>query len=148
MTTTTIAADDGKRWMGTVKRVLTDKGYGFLQYGDKSQRDVFFHFNDLPPQQQGAVVEAGDELSFVNGQNKGKPLAKEIQWVNPPSSTDNQVTIRAFSMNQPFAALLANGYKDLETRNGTMFVPYAPGPNSYSKLFNVCIPMVTVTWKL
>ena len=30
-------------------------------------------------------------------------------------------------MNLPFAALLANGYKTLETRNGTMFVPYPEG---------------------
>jgi hypothetical protein len=30
-------------------------------------------------------------------------------------------------MNLPFAALLANGYKTLETRNGTMFTPYEPG---------------------
>ena len=30
-------------------------------------------------------------------------------------------------MNQPFAALLANGFKTLETRNGTMFERYAPG---------------------
>ena len=27
----------------------------------------------------------------------------------------------------PFAALLSNGYKTLETRNGTMFTPYPEG---------------------
>ena len=30
-------------------------------------------------------------------------------------------------MNLPFAALLSNGYKTLETRNGTMFLPYEEG---------------------
>jgi magnesium-dependent phosphatase 1 len=43
------------------------------------------------------------------------------------SSTTTMVQFRCFSMNQPFAALLANGYKTLETRNGTMFTAYAEG---------------------
>ena len=30
-------------------------------------------------------------------------------------------------MNMPFAALLANKYKTIETRNGTMFSPYVEG---------------------
>lgn len=30
-------------------------------------------------------------------------------------------------MNNPFAALLANGYKSIETRNGTMFTTYPHG---------------------
>lgn len=45
------------------------------------------------------------------------------------TATDNLGTVemRVFSMNLPFAALLSNGYKTLETRNGTMFVPYEAG---------------------
>ena len=35
--------------------------------------------------------------------------------------------MRVFSMNMPFAALLANEYKILESRNGTMFMPYPEG---------------------
>lgn len=31
------------------------------------------------------------------------------------------MTLPVFSMNMPFAALVAHGYKTLETRNGTMF---------------------------
>jgi hypothetical protein len=43
------------------------------------------------------------------------------------SSSEDLVEMRVFSMNMPFAALLANGYKTLETRNGTMFVPHPEG---------------------
>jgi len=35
--------------------------------------------------------------------------------------------MKVFSMNMPFAALLANGYKTLETRNGTKFTTYPEG---------------------
>ena len=121
-----------ERQTGRVKKVLYDKGYGFVEYtgdGSNSRRDLFFHFNDLPV---GATqVQQGDEMTFTVGQNKGKPLARNIEITTSQSSSttssQDQVTMRAFSMNLPFAALLANGYKDLETRNGTMFVPYEPG---------------------
>jgi len=114
----------GERVNGRVKRVFHDKGYGFVEYGDRSTRDLFFHFNDLPATAD-SVVEVGDEMSFVVGENRGKPQAQDIELSShPPEST---VSLRAFSMNNPFAALLANGYKDLETRNGTMFVSYEPG---------------------
>jgi hypothetical protein len=40
---------------------------------------------------------------------------------------DNNVELKVFSMNLPFAALLSNGHKTLETRNGTMFTSYPEG---------------------
>jgi hypothetical protein len=42
-------------------------------------------------------------------------------------TTKDEVSMPVFSMNLPFAALFANGYKTLESRNGTMFTPYEPG---------------------
>ena len=43
------------------------------------------------------------------------------------ATSKDAVEMRVFSMNMPFAALLANGYKTLETRNGPMFQPYPDG---------------------
>jgi hypothetical protein len=52
--------------------------------------------------------------------------AKNVQ-ATTKNDSQSQVEMRVFSMNMPFAALLANGYKTLESRNGTMFVPYPDG---------------------
>eukprot|EP00962_Isochrysis_galbana_P006650 scaffold1781_cov51-Isochrysis_galbana.AAC.1 len=38
-----------------------------------------------------------------------------------------EVTLPAFSMNLPFAALLAHGYKTAESRNSTMFARHGAG---------------------
>ena len=110
------------RQEGVVKMVNTEKAFGFIAYG-ANENDVFFHFNNLPP---GVTVKRGDELSFIiqKNQKNGKIFASEIETSTTPA---NMVEMRVFSMNLPFAALLANGYKDLETRNGTMFVPYPEG---------------------
>jgi hypothetical protein len=43
------------------------------------------------------------------------------------ASSQDTVKIHAFSMNLRFAALLANGHKNLESRDGTMFVPHPAG---------------------
>ena len=37
------------------------------------------------------------------------------------AATGETVRLRCFSMNQPFASLLAAGVKTIESRNGTMF---------------------------
>lgn len=132
--------DPTQRFTGTVKFVNHQKRFGFIRYGDRSTEDMFFHFSALP--YVDTFVDEGDELTFsvVHDPQKGKDAASNIQVVS--SSTDhrsssnnsgesdgaaNEVTMRVFSMNLPFAALLSNGYKTLETRNGTMFVPYEEG---------------------
>jgi hypothetical protein len=72
-------------------------------------------------------LREGDEVSFITtaDPNNGKKMATKVSI---ESQADNSKTeMKVFSMNQPFATLLANGYKDLETRNGTMFERYAPG---------------------
>ena len=118
----------GERHEGIVKMVNMEKGYGFIRYGDRNTRDVFFHFSSLP---DNAVVEEGDKLSFQveHDSNSGKDRATNIMIENSSFTSENKDTVRmlVFSMNMPFAALLANGYKTLETRNGTMFVPYPEG---------------------
>ena len=125
VTNTATAARTKGRVEGMVKMVNAEKRYGFITYGDSKTRDLFFHFSNLP---EGSMVKQGDKLSFVvkRDPKNGKNMAGNVELVSSTTDT-NTVLMRAFSMNLPFAALLANGYKTLETRNGTMFVPYPAG---------------------
>jgi len=120
------AVDVNQRHEGRVKFLNREKRFGFIEFGQqKKKTDLFFHFNDLPV---GQVVEEGDELNFsVSPSKNGKVAASNIEIVNKSMNDSNTVEMRTFSMNLPFAALLANGYKILETRNGTMFTPYPEG---------------------
>jgi len=123
--------DPNQRFRGTVKFVNQQKRFGFIRYGDRNTKDMFFHFSALP--HVDSVVEEGDELAFsvVSDPLKGKDAASKIEIfsssANGSDDSGDTVTMRVFSMNLPFAALLSNGYKTLETRNGTMFVPYEEG---------------------
>jgi len=124
--TTGKAVDPNERFSGSVKFVNQEKRYGFISYGGQKTRDMFFHFNELP---YDTAVEEGDELSFTitTDSRKGKDAAKNIEIIKGGSGDSDTVNMRVFSMNLPFAALLSNGYKTLETRNGTMFTPYPEG---------------------
>lgn len=120
----------GDRQTGTVKMFNVEKGFGFIQYGDSKTKDVFFHVKNLP--ENTDMVETGQELTFhvAYDSRSNKSMATEIQTATSTStstSSQGMVPIHVFSMNLPFAALLANGYKDMESRNGTMFVPYPAG---------------------
>jgi magnesium-dependent phosphatase 1 len=123
---------------GVVKMVNEQKRFGFIKYGGrKNTRDIFFHFSALPD--RNVEVREGDQVSFqvVNDSKKGKNAADKVQITarstsaptNGATGIENKDTVemRVFSMNLPFAALLANEYKTLETRNGTMFTPYPEG---------------------
>jgi len=120
----------GERTSGSVVRLMADRKFGFVPGAGKNRKDLFFHFNNLPD--RGEAVAVGDRLSYVVSSNGGKSSATEIQYVAGPRGTTPEapvdtVQMHVFSMNMPFAALLANEYKTLETRNGTMFTPYPPG---------------------
>lgn len=123
---TTNTVDPNERFTGIVKMVNYQKNFGFIRYGDRKTKDMFFHFSALP---SNANVEEGDEVSFrvTKDSRKGKLAAEDVELVNSGSNNDDTVNMRVFSMNLPFAALLSNGYKTLETRNGTMFTPYEEG---------------------
>ncbi|KAL7516769.1 hypothetical protein ACHAWX_001748 [Stephanocyclus meneghinianus] len=120
------AVDVNQRHKGRVKFLNREKRFGFIEYDQqKVISDLFFHFKDLPV---GQVVKEGDELNFsVSPSKNGKLAASNIEILNKSIYDSNTVEMRTFSMNLPFAALLANGYKILETRNGTMFTPYPEG---------------------
>jgi cold shock CspA family protein len=111
---------------GIIKVLKTDKRYGFIHYRDGNSKDLFFHFRNFAD--GTSVVEEGDEVSFFLevDSKTGKPMAGNVS-LQMPMDKENAVQMRCFSMNMPFAALLANGYKTLETRNGSMFAKYAEG---------------------
>ena len=123
---------------GTIKTINYDKGYGFLtpiggnKQKGRGRNDVFFHFSALP---DGLSVEQGDKLKFTveKDPRNGKFRAANIELADGSSSGGSgsgggsTIPMRAFSMNMPFAALLANGYKTIESRNGTMFQNYPEG---------------------
>jgi len=125
--TTIKDADPNERHTGEVKYINREKRFGFItDGGSRGAKDVFFHFSALP---DGTEVEEGDELSFTisSDSTNGKVAAANIEISKKDEDESDCVNLRAFSMNLPFAALLSNGYKTLETRNGTMFTPYPEG---------------------
>ncbi|KAL7538269.1 hypothetical protein ACHAXR_009527 [Thalassiosira sp. AJA248-18] len=130
--TTVKDADPNEVQKGKVKYINREKRFGFIKYqarGSKGRatKDMFFHFSALP---YGEDVEEGDELSFTISidSSNGKHAAANIEMTEKEVVDEgNLVDMRVFSMNLPFAALLSNGYKTLETRNGTMFTPYPEG---------------------
>jgi magnesium-dependent phosphatase 1 len=125
LSSTTSTTSDSRQ-EGKVKMVNSEKRFGFIRYGDRATKEVFFHFTNLP---DNCVVEQGDKLSFLVqlDPKTGKERAANIEIDSSTATSKDTVNMRVFSMNMPFAALLANGYKTLETRNGTMFVPYPEG---------------------
>ena len=123
--TTKKPLDPNERFKGNVKYLNREKRFGFIQYGGRGTRDMFFHFNELP---YGDSIDEGDELTFtVTTSRNGKDAASNIEMATDGGADEDLVSIPCFSMNLPFAALLSNGYKTLETRNGTMFTPYPSG---------------------
>ncbi|KAL1526335.1 hypothetical protein AB1Y20_015049 [Prymnesium parvum] len=101
---------------GTVVKYFSDKRYGFIRpNGAKS--DVFFHLNSV---EKGVEVRPAITVAFELGTNsRGQPECTRVR--RAASDRADMVRLRCFSMNQPFASLVAHGYKTLETRNGTMF---------------------------
>ena len=115
---------------GVVKMVNDQKRFGFIRYGDRNTRDMFFHFSALT--NRNIEVREGDQVTFqvTHDMKKGKDAANNVQITSrsaDPIEEKDTVEMRVFSMNLPFAALLANEYKTIETRNGTMFTPYPEG---------------------
>ncbi len=119
--------DSSIRFKGVVKMVNYEKRFGFIQYGDRKTKDMFFHFSQRA---SDFDMDRGDEVYFyaTYDSRKDKYAASNVELVHGKDLIDEDtVNMRVFSMNLPFAALLANGYKTLETRNGTMFTPYEEG---------------------
>ena len=98
-------------------------------------------------QRHPLTVHEGDTVSFSlqcdPRKNYTKYMASNVTIVQQVASVEERleagdsspesqgtarlVPMRCVSMNQPFASLVANGYKTLESRNGTMFTMYPEG---------------------
>jgi len=119
-----------ERITGSIHMVKDDKKYGFIRYRQGKSRDIFFHFNNIDMSLWDKLAP-GLEVSFrmQRDAKNGKTMATEIRLEGEEGAVDDSdfVEAKCFSMNNPFAALLANGYKTLETRNGTMFEVHPPG---------------------
>jgi CspA family cold shock protein len=66
---------------GTIKKLVTDRGFGFIvPAGEQSGNDLFFHRSDV----QGAGYDAlreGDQVSFDLGTDarRGTPKADNVR---------------------------------------------------------------------
>jgi CspA family cold shock protein len=63
---------------GTIKKIVRDKGFGFIVPDDGSE-DVYFHRSRLGPKMQFEDLREGDEVEFqVRSGDKG-PQATDVK---------------------------------------------------------------------
>jgi len=65
---------------GTIKKLVTDRGFGFILPDGETTKDLFFHRSDV----QGAGYDAlheGDHVTFDQGidQRRGTPKADNVR---------------------------------------------------------------------
>ena len=115
---------------GVIAKYFSDKRFGFVS-PNGGGRDIFFHESSVEP---GLRVRPGLAVAYsVGADQRGRQECKSVAAsdvgaagassdANSGSTGGANVRLRCFSMNQPFAGLVAHGHKTLETRNGTMFM--------------------------
>jgi len=124
-----------------VVKFLSDRDFGFVRVGTS---DVYFHRSALRP--ASATLRVGSQVLVTLGRDsRARMECKSVQVVpnNAASTPDadtrrtagsaatpascgskNQagmVELPVFSMNMPFAGLVAHEHKTIESRNGTVF---------------------------
>jgi magnesium-dependent phosphatase 1 len=117
----------GKRLQGRVKFFSVQKRFGFV-VDEASGEEFFFHESKVPA---GMEIQTGDTITFESAQDpQGRASAVILsgaKGASAPNAAADQVTLPCFTMSQPFAALLLNGVKTVESRNNPMFQELAPG---------------------
>lgn len=63
---------------GTVKKVMRQKGFGFITPDDGSD-DVFFHRGSLAPRVQFEDVNEGDSVQFQSRKGDKGPVAFDLK---------------------------------------------------------------------
>jgi len=63
---------------GTIKRIVGDKGFGFISPDDGSE-DVFFHRSRLAPRVEFADLREGDEVEFQTRPGEKGPQAFNVK---------------------------------------------------------------------
>lgn len=80
----------GEVAVGTIKKVLTGKGFGFLSVTGHEQ-DVYFPVSELPAELQGVEDIEGASISFVVRMTKDmKPQAQGLQLISMPHGVKRQ----------------------------------------------------------
>lgn len=63
---------------GTIKKIVKDKGFGFIVPDDNSD-DVFFHRSRLAPKVQFDDLREGDEVEFQVTKGEKGPQANNLK---------------------------------------------------------------------
>lgn len=66
---------------GTVKRVVKDRGFGFIR-NDEDREDVFFHVTELVGVKIDQL-EVGDRVAFYIGERKGRRCCLDVVLEQP-----------------------------------------------------------------
>jgi magnesium-dependent phosphatase 1 len=105
----------------SIKMFRDEKNFGFVRV-DGVKGDVFFHGSSVA---SNVALAPGMKVKVRIGvDNRGRRQCDSVEAVDGGGDTLDEVERPIFSMNMPFAGLVAHGVKTLETRNHTMFVPY------------------------
>jgi CspA family cold shock protein len=63
---------------GTIKKIIRDKGFGFIVPDDGSG-DVFFHRSRMAPKVYFEDLREGDEVEFQTGRGEKGPQAFNVK---------------------------------------------------------------------
>ena len=63
---------------GTIKRIVRDKGFGFITPHDGSE-DVFFHRSRLAPRVEFTELREGEEVEFQSRPGEKGPQAFDVK---------------------------------------------------------------------
>ena len=105
----------------SIKMFRDEKNFGFVRV-DGVKGDVFFHGSSVA---SNVALAPGMKVQVRIGvDSRGRRQCDSVEAVDGGGDTLDEIERPVFSMNMPFAGLVAHGVKTLETRNHTMFVPY------------------------
>ncbi|GMI05448.1 hypothetical protein TrLO_g3081 [Triparma laevis f. longispina] len=108
---------------GSVLRYFKDKNYGFIDIPKVGE--VFFHSSKLIGLDRSFQSGAAVDVELGLDSKSGKQCCTSVKLADEqPPTPQVKIKMPCFSMNMPFAALVANGVKCVESRNNTMFEQY------------------------
>ena len=118
--------EDFRTCKGTIKLYSPKKRFGFVKEGaaNGDGEEYFFHESKVP---QGMFVKTGMKVEFetLPPDSSGRAAAAIVKSLEKDAGS--VIEMPCFSMCQPFASLLLNGIKTVETRNNPMFMDLKPG---------------------
>lgn len=66
----------GETKTGTVKRIIKDRGFGFIR-NDEDREDLFFHVSELVGVKFDEL-KVGDRVTFFIGERKGRSCCLDV----------------------------------------------------------------------